>query len=76
MKVKKPDFEKAINFGSKGMAKSSFDRILGIEKYFKYFLLRKEKDLFSLDETIRKIDSEKPDIIINAQAAMVGVVIR
>ncbi len=54
------------------MVGSSLVRILGDEKIFQIFpSSRKDTDLFSLDETIRKIDSEKPDIIINA-AAMVG----
>ena len=54
------------------MVGSSLVRILGDEKIFQVFpSSRKDTDLFSLDETIRKIDSEKPDIIINA-AAMVG----
>ena len=51
---------------------SSLVKILGDEKLFQiYPSSRKDTDLFSLDETIKKIDSEKPDIIINA-AAMVG----
>ena len=54
------------------MVGSSLVRILGDEKIFQIFpSSRNDTDLFSLDETIRKIDSEKPDIIINA-AAMVG----
>ena len=54
------------------MVGSSLVKILGDEKIFQIFpSSRKDTDLFSLDETIRKIDSEKPDIIINA-AAMVG----
>ena len=54
------------------MVGSSLVKILGNEKLFQiYPSSRKDTDLFSLDETIRKIDSEKPDIIINA-AAMVG----
>ncbi len=54
------------------MVGSSLVKILGDEKKFQIFpSSRKDTDLFSLDETIRKIDSEKPDIIINA-AAMVG----
>ena len=63
---------KILIFGSKGMVGSSLVKILGDEKIFQIFpSSRKDTDLFSLDETIRKIDSEKPDIIINA-AAMVG----
>ena len=54
------------------MVGSSLVKILGNEKLFQiYPSSRKDTDLFSLDETIKKIDSEKPDIIINA-AAMVG----
>lgn len=54
------------------MVGSSLVKILGDEKIFQIFpSSRNDTDLFSLDETIRKIDSEKPDIIINA-AAMVG----
>ena len=63
---------KILIFGSKGMVGSSLVKILGNEKLFQiYPSSRKDTDLFSLDETIKKIDSEKPDIIINA-AAMVG----
>ena len=54
------------------MVGNSLVKILGNEKLFQiYPSSRKDTDLFSLDETIKKIDSEKPDIIINA-AAMVG----
>ena len=54
------------------MVGSSLVKILGNEKLFQiYPSSRKDTDLFSLDETIKKIDREKPDIIINA-AAMVG----
>ena len=54
------------------MVGSSLVKILGNEKLFQiYPSSRKDTDLFSLDDTIKKIDSEKPDIIINA-AAMVG----
>ena len=54
------------------MVGSSLVKILGNEKLFQiYPSSRKDTDLFSLDETIKKIDSQKPDIIINA-AAMVG----
>ena len=63
---------KILIFGSKGMVGSSLVKILGKENSFQILpSSRDDTNLFSLEQTKKKIYDEKPNIIINA-AAMVG----
>ncbi len=68
---------KVLLFGSNGLVGSSIKRLLSTtvnkEKYNGEFSTRKDTNLFSYKETKDKIDSFKPDIIINAAAKVGGI---
>ncbi len=68
---------KVLLFGSNGLVGSSIKRTLSSaankDKYNGDFSTREDTDLFSYEETKEKIDSSKPDIIINAAAKVGGI---
>ena len=67
---------KVLLFGSEGLVGSSPVRILSKSEKITSLILstRKDTDLFSFEETKKKIAKSRPDIIINAAAKVGGIV--
>lgn len=67
---------KVLIFGSNGMVGSSLARKLKLSNNFSSVVpsSRKDTNLFSLEETLSKIEKESPDFIVNC-AAMVGGIV-
>ena len=73
--IKKGKKIKILIFGSNGLVGSNLSRILSKSSFVSKVIpsTRKDTNLFSLTETSRKIEHEKPDIIINAAAKVGGI---
>ena len=73
--IKKGKKIKILIFGSNGLVGSNLSRILSKSNFVSKVIssTRKDTNLFSLTETSKKIEHEKPDIIINAAAKVGGI---
>ena len=73
--IKKKKKIKILIFGSNGLVGSNLSRILSKSSFVSKVIssTRKDTNLFSLTETSKKIEHEKPDIIINAAAKVGGI---
>lgn len=73
--IKKGKKIKILIFGSNGLVGSNLSRILSKSSFVSKVIssTRKDTNLFSLTETSKKIEHEKPDIIINAAAKVGGI---
>lgn len=62
-------------FGSNGLVGSSCVRILSKSKKINSVIAsnRNDTNLFNIDETKRKVDEAKPDIVVNAAARVGGI---
>ena len=75
MRYQKRKKIKILIFGSNGLVGSNLSRILSKSNFVSKVIssTRKDTNLFSLTETSKKIEHEKPDIIINAAAKVGGI---
>ena len=65
---------KILVFGSKGMVGSSINRVLSKNSEFELDpSSRNDTDLFSYEETLKRIELSQPDIIVNAAAKVGGI---
>ena len=65
---------KILVFGSRGMVGSSINRVLSKNSEFELDpSSRNDTDLFSYEETLKRIELSKPDIIVNAAAKVGGI---
>ena len=65
---------KILIFGSKGLVGSSTFNLLKKSNYLVVASSRSDTNLFNIEEVIKKIRTESPDIIINAAAKVGGIV--
>ena len=67
---------KILIFGSNGMVGSAISKILKDNNNFSNVVSsgRQDTDLFSFTETKKKIEFEKPDIVINSAARVGGII--
>ena len=64
---------KILVFGSNGLVGSSIVRMFSNKDYNVVGSTRKDTDLFSLDQTVKKIDQEMPDVVVIAAAKVGGI---
>jgi len=65
---------KILLFGSRGMVGSSINRVLSKNSEFELDpSSRNDTDLFSYEETLKRIELSQPDIIVNAAAKVGGI---
>ena len=65
--------KKILIFGSNGLVGNSLRRTLKDKQYDVFYSTREDTNLFSFEETSKKIKSYNPDIIINAAAKVGGI---
>tara|TARA_X000000368_G_scaffold409605_1_gene391823 strand:+ start:19717 stop:20667 length:951 start_codon:yes stop_codon:yes gene_type:complete len=73
--MKKMNGLKVLIFGSSGLVGSSLKRVLGNSNKISELITstRKDTNLFQIEETKKKINEVKPNVIINAAARVGGI---